>query len=380
VVVQLIDADGAVIVSPAVAELPVDDADRAVAASDRPTEVSRDVAWLDGDYAMLTRSLELGGAGGAGGLDGLDGAVQVARSLAETERVLSSLRNVIGLAMVVVVIAAAAAGWLIARQVTRRLVALTGVAERVATTGELDVGEPVGGRDEVGRLDAAFHRMLAALARSREAQHRLVQDAGHELRTPLTSLRTNISVLRRHRALPAETNEKVLDDLDLEARELTTMVDELVELATDGYADEPMVDLALTPLVERVVERARRRTGRVITLDGDATEVAGRTAALERAVSNLVDNAAKFDESGAPIEVTVRQGRVEVLDRGPGIPAADRAHVFDRFYRAVDARSRPGSGLGLAIVRDVVESEGGAVFADDRPGGGAVVGFTLPTR
>ena len=101
-------------------------------------------------------------------------------------------------------------------------------------------------------------------------------------------------------------------------------------------------------------------------------------------MSNLLDNAAKFDapdpgaEAHPPIEVEVAGGRVEVRDRGPGIPADDLDHVFDRFYRAVGARSRPGSGLGLAIVRDIVASHGGTVSAANRPGGGAVVGFTLP--
>ena len=102
-------------------------------------------------------------------------------------------------------------------------------------------------------------------------------------------------------------------------------------------------------------------------------------------MSNLVDNAAKFDTEGSdpsggsrPIEVVVAQGRVEVRDRGPGIPSADLPHVFDRFYRSVGARSRPGSGLGLAIVRDVVEAHGGTVSAENRPDGGAVMGFSLP--
>jgi two-component system, OmpR family, sensor histidine kinase MprB len=117
----------------------------------------------------------------------------------------------------------------------------------------------------------------------------------------------------------------------------------------------------------------------VVTVQRDETVVSGRAAAIERAVGNLVDNALKFDdESTEPVEVVQRGGRVEVRDRGPGIAAADLPHVFDRFYRATAARSRPGSGLGLAIVADVAERHGGSVFADARDGGGAVIGFTLP--
>jgi two-component system sensor histidine kinase MprB len=103
-----------------------------------------------------------------------------------------------------------------------------------------------------------------------------------------------------------------------------------------------------------------------------------RVAALERAVSNLVDNAAKFDTSGGPVEVEVVAGRVTVRDRGPGIDPAEGERLFDRFYRSDAARSQPGSGLGLAIVADVVRQHGGTVFAQPRPGGGADMGFVLP--
>ena len=113
-------------------------------------------------------------------------------------------------------------------------------------------------------------------------------------------------------------------------------------------------------------------------VDADASVVLGRPPALERAISNLLDNAAKFDPSGDPISVDVRAGIVAVSDRGPGIAADDVERVFDRFYRSEDARSRPGSGLGLAVVRDVAESHGGTVFAANREGGGARVGFSIP--
>src|SRR4029079_3673113 len=111
--------------------------------------------------------------------------------------------------------------------------------------------------------------------------------------------------------------------------------------------------------------------------------VACRPTAIDRAIINLVDNAAKFS-SGDPggtgtIDVRVERGRVAVSDRGPGVPAADMPHIFDRFYRSVASRSLPGSGLGLAIVRDIVESHGGTGFAEARDGGGTTVGFTLPT-
>jgi two-component system sensor histidine kinase MprB len=275
--------------------------------------------------------------------------------------------------------AAGILGWVVARQVTRRLSRLTATAEAVASTGRLDIPVDVEGDDEAGRLAAAFNKMLSALSRSRDDQQRLVQDAGHELRTPLTSLRTNISVLRRHDRLSPETMTSVLDDLESEALELTELTNELVELATDRRSEEPMEAVVLGEVAERVAARARRRTGRVVVVDADASVVNGRPQLLERAITNLVDNAAKFDETGeAPIDVVIRAGRVEVLDRGPGIAEDDLPHLFDRFYRAVAARSRPGSGLGLAIVKAVAEAHGGEVFAANRPGGGADIGFFVP--
>ncbi|HKY14445.1 MAG TPA: HAMP domain-containing sensor histidine kinase [Microthrixaceae bacterium] len=364
---QLIAANGRVWPLGSV-ELPVTDADRAVADRDRPgVELTRDVE-VDGvPFRMLTSSL-----GQA------SGAVQTARSLEENQRVLDSLLRRIVLATGVVVVAAGLIGWVIARQITSRLVRLTGAAESVARTGRLDVEVPVEGTDEAGRLGEAFNGMLVALAASKDDQQRLVQDAGHELRTPLTSLRTNVDVLRRFDELDPKSRTRLLADLDGETRELTALVNELVELATDRYTDEPVQRVELREIVEAVADRSRRRTGRIVTVDADAAVVEARPLSLERAVGNLVDNAAKFDDSGAPIEVTVRSGRVEVADRGPGIDPADLPRIFDRFHRSTTARSRPGSGLGLAIVRDVVESHGGTVFAGPRDGGGSVIGFVLP--
>ena len=220
--------------------------------------------------------------------------------------------------------------------------------------------------------------MLDALQRSKQEQQQLVQDAGHELRTPLTSLRTNVSVLRRRNdSLSAEQREQVLADLDSETRELTDLVNELVELATDRRDDEPVQPVRLADVAERAAARARRRFGRDVTVNGDESLLDGRPMALERALQNLVDNACKFSDDG-PVEVTVADGTVTVRDHGPGLVDADIPHLFDRFYRSVEMRSKPGSGLGLSIVRSIVEGHGGGVFARNADGGGAAIGFVLP--
>jgi two-component system sensor histidine kinase MprB len=367
VAIQYLAPDGARRISGSV-PLPVGEDEVRVASSALPLRVARRDVTVDGErFRVATVSL---------GDD--EGAVQVARSLAEYDNVLRTLRNRVLVAGVLVAAAAGAAGWFIARQLTRRLSTLTATAEHVAHTGRLDVAVPVEGVDEAGRLAVAFNEMFAALSRSKEDQQRLVQDAGHELRTPLTSLRTNMSVLRRHE-LGDDARARVLDDLDSEARELTDLVNELVELATDRMRDEPEEQVDLGALARDVATRAQRRHGRPVTVTADVGVVLGRPHALERAITNLVDNAVKFDDDGtAPVEVVVHDGRVTVLDRGPGVDAADVPHLFDRFYRSAAARSRPGSGLGLAIVREVAERHGGTVFAGPREGGGAAIGFTVP--
>ena len=304
--------------------------------------------------------------------------IQLARDLTETEAVLATLRGrivVIGLAFAVI---AGLAGWLAARRVVTPVEELSSAAETIARTRNLSMSIETTGQDEVARLGQSFNTMLDALRTSRAQQRRLVQDASHELRTPLTSLRTNIEVLRRSAELDNVETEAILTDVDGELRELSDLVTELVELATDAErSDEPVQEVDLGALLEGVAERARRRTGRVIDVSADAGRVSVWSSMIERAVSNLLDNAHKWSPDGAPITVSVMSRKVAVLDDGPGIHEADLPKIFDRFYRSDEARSRPGSGLGLAIVKQLIEAHEERVYAANRPGGGAEVGFEL---
>ena len=257
---------------------------------------------------------------------------------------------------------------------------LTIAAEQIAETQELDQHIEIGRHDELGRLAASFNTMLAALGSSRAQQRRLVMDASHELRTPLTALRTNIELLQRAGTLDEAQRIELVDAAQVELAELGDLVAELVDLATDARAEEPVQRVDIGDLVDRVVERERRRSGRSITLTRDtAATVDVRVSAIDRAVHNLLDNACKFTPSDTPIDVDVDGGVIEVRDRGVGIAADERALVFDRFYRATAARSQPGSGLGLAIVRQIAELHGGTIELLEREGGGTVARLTLPT-
>ena len=307
-----------------------------------------------------------------------NGAVQVARPLTEVERVLGSYRARITVLVVGVTAAATLVGSLIAARVTAALRRLTTAADTVRTTGRFDVSVPTEGNDEVSRLGSAFGSMLETLDRSRAEQQRLVEDAGHELRTPLTSLRTNLDVLRRHPDLSDGDRSQIVDDLHSEVEVMVDLVDEIVTVAAGVATDEPLTEFSLGDAARRVAERFARRTSRTLEVVADDSPVRAQESAVERAISNLVDNAAKFDPSGGTIDVHVADGVLEVRDRGPGIAADELDHVFERFRRATTAQALPGSGLGLSIVRDIVTRNGGRVHAAARPGGGAVVGFRLP--
>jgi two-component system sensor histidine kinase MprB len=305
-------------------------------------------------------------------------AVQAVRPLEDVDRTLRDLTFALALVGLGGVALAVWLGLLVARAALTPVKQLTDAAEHVARTRDLSRRIRADRTDELSRLGASFNTMLEALASSQDAQRQLVADASHELRTPLTSLRTNIEVLSSD-ALPAEDRDRLLSDVVAQLGELTVLVTDLVDLAR---GDEPAFvaeDVRLDLLVADAVERARRHApDKVFFAELDPTLVQGVPARIDRAVSNLLDNAAKWSPPGGQIEVRVTGGEVSVRDHGPGISEADLPYVFDRFYRARDARGLPGSGLGLAIVRQVADSHGGSVTAERPEGGGARLRMRIP--
>jgi two-component system sensor histidine kinase MprB len=230
-----------------------------------------------------------------------------------------------------------------------------------------------------------FNTMLDTLEGSRRAlddsvhaQRQLVADASHELRTPVTALRTNVEVLLAGGELPADDRRQLLEDVCAETEELGALITDVIELARGDLPLAGVEDVQLDALVAEAVQRARRRRPQIVFADELApTVVEGVPDRLGRAVDNLLDNAAKYSPAGGVVEATLRDGELIVRDHGPGIPAEDRPHVFDRFYRGATARGRPGSGLGLAIVRQVVETHGGTIAVEEAPGGGALFRLRL---
>jgi two-component system sensor histidine kinase MprB len=266
---------------------------------------------------------------------------------------------------------AAALGLAVARTALAPVRRLTAATENVTETGDLSDRIEVSGRDELSRLAGSFNAMLGALEESSRAQRQLVADASHELRTPLTSLRTNIEVLASERSLPAGERERLLADVVDQLSEMTTLISGLIDLARGEQQTAEPEEVRLDLVAADAVERARRdRPAVTFTTDLQESMVQGVPATIERAVANLLDNAAKWSPPGGDVEVAVRNGEVTVRDHGPGIDEEDLPHVFDRFYRSRSARGRPGSGLGLAIVRQVAVAHGGEVVAEQADGGG----------
>ena len=322
----------------------------------------------DQRYRVLTTSVD-------------NGALIIGRSISDVDQTLDGLRGWLIVISVVGTLAAGLIGWLVADRVLRPVVRLAAATKQVAETRRFDADLRVEGTDELGALATSFNSMLSALRASREQQHRLVRDANHELRTPLTSLRTNVDVLRRRgEMLDADERATVMAEMDAEVRELTGLVSELVEFATDASSLDPadFIEVDLVEVARKTAERTVRRTGRSIDVSGvEQALVMADPTGLDRALGNLLGNAVKFSPASSPISVVVGADRVEVHDRGPGIEAGDHERIFDRFYRSDQTRTLPGSGLGLGIVADVAASHGGATFSADRPGGGAIVGFSI---
>ena len=309
---------------------------------------------------------------------GPDSAVQVARPLAEVDQSLHRIGLFLVLIAVAGVFIAAVLGLVVARAALTPVKRLTTTVERVTETQDLSERIEVEGNDELSRLAASFNTMFAALDESTRAQRQLVADASHELRTPLTSVRTNIEVLAGDRTLPPGERERLLSDVVEQLGEMTTLISELIELARAEQHPSAPEEVRLDLLVADAVDRARRNRPEIAySAELEPTTVRGVPSTIERAVGNLLDNAAKWSPPGAEVEVEVRDGRLVVRDHGPGIADEDLPYVFDRFYRARAARGMPGSGLGLAIVRQVAESHGGDVVAEHAEGGGTRMTLTL---
>jgi two-component system sensor histidine kinase MprB len=315
-------------------------------------------------------------------LDG-GGAVQVARPLDEVDSVLRELLLILAIVAAGGIALAALLGALVSRASLAPVRRFTDETESIAGGADLSRRLPDEGTDdELGRLARSYNATLDALQRSSDAQRQMVSDASHELRTPLASLKTNLELLLRDRERLSERDQAELEcDLVEQIDDVTRLVDDVVELARRGESEQLLDDVDLEAIAAAEIERAHRHApGLSFEANLEPCTVRGVPDRIARAVHNLLDNAAKWSPEGAAIEVRLFGGALSVRDHGPGFREEDLPFVFDRFYRAADARSRPGSGLGLAIVRQTAEAHGAEIEAANAPGGGAVLTLRFPVE
>jgi len=299
-------------------------------------------------------------------------ALELARSLDDIDGALAQTRVILAEFAFAAVLLAAALGALVGRAALAPVKRLTATVEEVTRTRDLSRRVAARGRDELSRLASSFDAMLGQLEMSLRSQRQLVADASHELRTPLTSLRTNLELLERGQPADPAERQQLLADLVLQMERLTNLVGDLIEVARDEEMPVPFEELRLDEVVTEVMDDMRMRYPKVrFAVSSAPTTVRGIKVRIARAVTNLVDNAAKWSPPGALVEVTVAGGEVSVRDHGPGVASEDASRVFDRFWRSDKARHLPGSGLGLSIVKDVAESHGGSVTLERPSDGGA---------
>ena len=308
-------------------------------------------------------------------------ALVLGRPLQPTNDILSSLWLVLIIFGVAGVIIAAVVGAYVARSSLRPVRELSAAVEYVSVTKELTpitINAPAG---DIAVLAESFNQMLQSLASSRERQARLIADAGHELRTPLTSLRTNIELLAADAEsgmLKQKDRIAILADVKAQLVEFTELIGDLVQLARDETASTPEA-LDFRNVVNAALDRVRRRAhGLIFDVELNPFYVVGDSDTLERAITNLLDNAVKWSPPNGTIRVQLEGDRLRVADQGPGISEADMPFIFDRFYRGDTARQTSGTGLGLSIVAQTVAQHGGWVTAGRSAQGGAEFTIQLP--
>ncbi len=333
----------------------------------------------------------------------LVGVVQVGRSLRDVETTLGRLRFAYVAIGVLSLVVATIGGWWLARTALRPIDRLTRDARAIGESR--DLGRRVADlepRDEVGRLATTFNVMLGQLQAAHDeleqtlaAQQRFVADASHELRTPLATVRTNLELLQRAGdSLAFDDREEALADALAEIERLGRLVASLLTLARvdSGLRLERREPVAVDRLVRDVYRQARLmalpREQRVV-LDAVADEaVEGDPDYLKELLLILVDNAVSYTPEGGEIRLGATRDdgevRIAVSDTGIGIEPVHVPRLFERFYRADQARSRGepsprgGTGLGLSIARWIVDEHGGAIQVHSQRGQGSTFTVALP--
>jgi signal transduction histidine kinase len=312
------------------------------------------------------------------------GAVRVTQSVAAVNN--ATRDAIIGLVLLggVVLALGVIAGYLFARETARPIGRLEEAARRVEQ-GDLSATAAVEGSSEQQTLARSFNRMTGRLGRMVKSQQEFVADASHQLRTPLTGIRLQLEELREESAEDGERAAEI--DVGLsEVDRLAQIVDELLILSRAGERDAPAEEFDVATAADRAYERWRKLADDAgIELfreqEGEAGSCWCALADFDRAIDSLVENAVRYSPRGSEVRIVTAPGRLEVLDRGPGLERGEEQVVFERFHRGSAGRQgRKGTGLGLPIARELATEWGGDVVLENRPGGGARAIIVLPRQ
>lgn len=321
--------------------------------------------------------------------NGEDAVLVAGQSTAFVDEQLAGLSAVIWVSGFIALIAATVVGWLVSGRALRPLRQLASTTDEIGRTGDLSQRLPeVRTDDEVGALTRSFNGMLDSVESARDqledalaAQRRFVADASHELRSPLTTIRSNAGFLRDRADVDTADRDEAIGDIAAEADRMSRLVDDLLVLASeDSGRRTARVPVDLGEMVEELRRRASQLDA-VVAIDVQRrVMVLGDPAALSRLAWILIHNAALHGAERVDVTVCAKQDTavLVVADDGPGFPAEDLDRVFERFYRADQARSPAGSGLGLAIAEAISLDHGGTITAENGPTEGAQLTVTIP--
>jgi len=317
------------------------------------------------------------------------GVLTVSKPLTGLPQIIRAQRMVTALAALLAVVLAVALAYLSARAVSAPLVAMAAAARRLAD-GDFSVKVPEVGPGEVHSLAVSMNHMAESLASLDALRREFVANASHELRAPLTAVQGFLQAILDGTATTEEERQHCLKTAEAEALRMSRLVEDLLQLSRlqAGVLEFQLTPGDLRPLAERVIAAVKPRLVqkklRVEVEAGELPQVAMDSERLAQVLTNLLDNAIRFSPQGGLLRVTMAASesgvRFAVADEGPGIPEDDLQRIWDRFHKVDPARRRtdPGAGLGLAIAKEIVTKHGGEVFALNREGGGAEIGFLLP--
>jgi two-component system OmpR family sensor kinase len=313
-----------------------------------------------------------------------------AQRLSDVDQTLARVQAFLLLGVLGGAVLALLAGLFVSDRAMSPIKELTSAAREIGRTEDATRRVPhPEAEDEIAELARTLEGMLGALDASRtrtqrmlDRQREFVADASHELRTPLAALRSNIQIFLDAGALPDSERRELQAAILAELDELTGLVSDVLELARGASPSTHTDSIELDSVIRDAVARAQRRAPEMhFELELEPTVITNAPDRVNRAVTNLIDNARKWSPPEGPVEITLRAGQITVRDHGPGIPSGDIDHVFERFYRSQQSRRMPGSGLGLAIVKQAAEAHGGQVSATNAPGGGAIFYISFePTK